>query len=50
VLRAFDIISMPPASLVANARCVGEHYEIERGWAAGRAALYVSVSIEPLKC
>jgi len=30
-LRAFDIISMPPSSLVANARCVGEHYEIERG-------------------
>jgi CRISPR-associated protein Csc1 len=31
VLRAFDIISMPPSSLVANARCVGEHYEVERG-------------------
>jgi CRISPR-associated protein Csc1 len=31
VLRAFDIISMPPSSLVANARCSGEHYEIERG-------------------
>ena len=30
-LRAFDIISMPPASLVANARCSGEHYEIARG-------------------
>jgi CRISPR-associated protein Csc1 len=30
VLRAFDIISMPPSSLVANARCHGEHYEIER--------------------
>lgn len=26
VLRAFDIISMPPASLVANARCHGPHY------------------------
>lgn len=31
VLRAFDIISMPPSSLVANARCSGEHYVIERG-------------------
>lgn len=31
VLRAFDIISMPPSSLVANARCSGEYYEIERG-------------------
>ncbi|MCU0493890.1 MAG: type I-D CRISPR-associated protein Cas5/Csc1 [Chloroflexaceae bacterium] len=31
VLRAFDIVSMPPASLVANARCNGDHYEIERG-------------------
>ncbi len=31
VLRAFDIISMPPSSLVANARCHGDYYEIERG-------------------
>lgn len=31
MLRAFDIISMPPASLVANARCEGAHYEITRG-------------------
>jgi CRISPR-associated protein Csc1 len=31
VLRAFDIISMPPASLIANARCFGEYYEVERG-------------------
>lgn len=31
VLRAFDIISMPPSSLVANARCSGDYYEIERG-------------------
>jgi CRISPR-associated protein Csc1 len=31
VLRAFDIISMPPSSLVANARCGGDYYEIERG-------------------
>ena len=30
-LRAFDIVSMPPSSLVANARCVGEYYEVERG-------------------
>jgi CRISPR-associated protein Csc1 len=22
---------MPPSSLVANARCVGEHYVVERG-------------------
>src|SRR5262249_7639799 len=29
--RAFDIVSMPPASLVANARCSGEYYEVERG-------------------
>jgi CRISPR-associated protein Csc1 len=31
VLRAFDIVSMPPSSLVANARCSGDYYEIERG-------------------
>ncbi len=30
-LRAFDIISMPPASLVANARCGGAYYEVARG-------------------
>jgi CRISPR-associated protein Csc1 len=30
-LRAFDIISMPPASLVANARCSGPHYQVGRG-------------------
>lgn len=30
-LHAFDIVSMPPSSLVANARCNGEHYEVERG-------------------
>lgn len=29
VLRAFDIISMPPSSLVANAQCSGEHYAIK---------------------
>ena len=29
--HAFDIVSIPPSSLVANARCVGERYEIERG-------------------
>jgi CRISPR-associated protein Csc1 len=27
-LRAFDIISMPPASIVANARCAGRHYAL----------------------
>lgn len=31
VLRAFDIVSMPPSSLVANARCGGDYYEVERG-------------------
>jgi CRISPR-associated protein Csc1 len=30
VLRAFDIVSMPPSSLVANARCSGDYYEVER--------------------
>jgi CRISPR-associated protein Csc1 len=30
-LRAFDIVSMPPASLVANAHCVGEHYVVSNG-------------------
>lgn len=30
-LRAFDIISMPPSSLVANAHCVGEHYALSDG-------------------
>jgi len=31
VLKVFDIISMPPSSLVANARCEGEHYALEDG-------------------
>lgn len=31
VLRAFDIISMPPASLVANARCSGPYYALPSG-------------------
>jgi CRISPR-associated protein Csc1 len=31
VLRAFDIVSMPPSSLVADARCSGDYYETERG-------------------
>lgn len=31
VLRAFDIVSMPPASLVANARCHGPHYALPGG-------------------
>ncbi|WP_129632984.1 type I-D CRISPR-associated protein Cas5/Csc1 [Candidatus Oscillochloris fontis] len=31
ILRAFDIISMPPASLVANARCSGRYYRLEQG-------------------
>ncbi|RRR68495.1 MAG: type I-D CRISPR-associated protein Cas5/Csc1 [Candidatus Viridilinea halotolerans] len=30
-LRAFDIISMPPASLVANGRCAGPHYALAGG-------------------
>jgi CRISPR-associated protein Csc1 len=31
VLRAFDIVSMPPSSLVANARCHGGHYQVGNG-------------------
>lgn len=31
ILRAFDIVSMPPSSLVANARCSGDHYAISAG-------------------
>lgn len=31
ILRAFDIISMPPASLVANARCAGQYYALADG-------------------
>ena len=31
VLRAFDIVSMPPSSLVANARCRGDYYEVTHG-------------------
>ena len=31
ILRAFDIISMPPASLVANARCAGQYYALGDG-------------------
>lgn len=31
VLHAFDIVSMPPSSLVTNARCTGRYYEIARG-------------------
>ncbi len=30
-LRAFDIVSMPPSSLVTNARCAGRYYEIGPG-------------------
>lgn len=30
-LQAFDIISMPPSSLVANAHCTGEHYALGNG-------------------
>lgn len=30
-LRAFDIVSMPPSSLVANAHCQGAYFEFERG-------------------
>lgn len=30
-LRAFDIISMPPSSLVANAQCAGQHYALKSG-------------------
>ncbi|MCS6887368.1 MAG: type I-D CRISPR-associated protein Cas5/Csc1 [Chloroflexus sp.] len=31
VLVAFDIVTMPPASLVANARCQGRHYRLGEG-------------------
>lgn len=31
ILRAFDIVSMPPSSLVANALCSGEYYAIRAG-------------------
>ncbi len=31
VLRAFDIISMPPSSLVANAHCTGDYYALDNG-------------------
>lgn len=31
ILRAFDIVSMPPLSLVANARCSGDYYVISAG-------------------
>lgn len=31
VLRACDIVSMPPASLAANARCTGDYYETSSG-------------------
>lgn len=35
-LRAFDIVSMPPSSLVANARCAGDHYAFDgRGLPVG---------------
>lgn len=30
-LQAFDIVSMPPSSLVANAHCIGPHYSIGDG-------------------
>ena len=31
VLHAFDIISMPPVSLIVNARCSGRHYLLPEG-------------------
>lgn len=30
-LKVFDIISMPPSSLVANARCEGDYHQLEPG-------------------
>jgi len=41
VLRAFDIISMPPASLVANARCHGPHYALPGGQGVPAGMRYV---------
>jgi len=35
VLRAFDIISMPPSSLVANAQCYGEYYAFKENPTVG---------------
>ena len=38
MLRTFDIVSMPPSSLVTNARLVGSYYAIggtERGLPVG---------------
>lgn len=35
ILRAFDIISMPPSSLVANAQCYGEYYAFKENPAVG---------------
>src|SRR5579859_6043828 len=31
ILRAFDIVSMPPSSLVTNAHCAGQHYNVGAG-------------------
>ncbi|NJM08202.1 type I-D CRISPR-associated protein Cas5/Csc1 [Candidatus Gracilibacteria bacterium] len=39
-LRAFDIISMPPASLIANARCQGPHYVVGSGVGLPRGMRY----------
>jgi CRISPR-associated protein Csc1 len=40
MLRAFDIISMPPASLVANARCHGPHYVVGQNGGLPRGMRY----------
>lgn len=41
VVRACDIVSMPPASLAANARCAGEFYELPGGQGIPAGLRYV---------
>ena len=46
-LRAFDVVSMPPSSLVANARCTGPHYVLGHGLGLPRGMRYTFPKGQP---
>lgn len=49
MLRTFDIISMPPASLVANARLEGKFYDLGDGKGLPVGMSYTFPQAEPVK-
>lgn len=48
-LLAYDIVSMPPGSLAANAQCQGEHYVFEKGVGLPTAMRYTVPTPPPPK-